>query len=345
MLHAPSPPSSPILPSPHVVKVLVVIFSGPCDIAVQQLDAEVASWRAHVFSEATKSTYSSHLRAFLRFCAEFSLTPCPAPTSTLLRYAAFLARSKCYTSVTQYLNIIRIIHQEFGYDNPVKDNWQLSSLLRGIKRGKGVTVNPKAPLMPKHLSQIRDMLRLDRLADLQFWAATLCAFFGLLRIGNLTPPHSVTRQDLSVTKKGIILYIRRSKTIQFGERTHSVVLPYLPGSHLCPVSTLLRFLGRTTSCPFDAPLFSIMDTAGRMVPLSAGAFRQRLQRVTSSCPLIPQCSMHSLRKGGATWLLSCNVPLATVRIIGDWSSDAVFRYLLPDESAKFRVLYGAAKLS
>ena len=64
-------------------------------------------WRAHVFPEATKSTYSSHLRAFLHFCAEFSLTPCPAPTSTLLGYAAFLARSKCYTSVTQYLNIIR----------------------------------------------------------------------------------------------------------------------------------------------------------------------------------------------------------------------------------------------
>ena len=106
MLHAPSPPSSPILPSPHVVKVLVVIVSGPCDNAVQWLDAEVASWRAHVFSEATKSTYSSHLRAFLRFCAEFSLTPCPAPTSTLLRYAAFPARSKCYSSVTQYLNII-----------------------------------------------------------------------------------------------------------------------------------------------------------------------------------------------------------------------------------------------
>ena len=133
--------------------------------------------------------------------------------------------------------------------------------------------------MPKHLSQIRDMLRLDRLADLQFWAATLCAFFGLLRIGNLTPPHSVTPHDLSVTKKGIILYIRRSKTIQFGERT-------LPGSHLCPVSTLLRFLGRTTSCPLDAPLFSIMESAGRIVPLSAGAFRQPLQRVTSSCPQI-----------------------------------------------------------
>ena len=202
--------------------------------------------------------------------------------------------------------------------------WEFSSLLRGIKRGNGVTVSPRAPLIPKHLSQTRDMFRLDRLADLQFWAATLCAFFGLLRIGNLTPPHSETRQDLSVTKKGTVLYIRRSKTIQFGERTHSVVLPYLPGNHLCPVSTLLCFLGRRTSCALDAPLFSIMDTAGRMVPLSAGAFRQRLHRVTSSCPQIAQCSTHSLHKGGATWLLSCNVPLAAVHIIGDWSSDAVF---------------------
>ena len=35
---------------------------------------------------------------------------------------------------------------------------------------------------------------------------------------------------------------------------------------------------------------------------------QRLQGVTSPCPQIPQCSTHSLRKGGTTWLLSSNVP-------------------------------------
>ena len=120
----------------------------------------------------------------------------------------------------------------------------------------------------------------------------------------------------TVCSPTVILHIRRSKTIQFGERTHSVVLWYVPGSHLCPVSTLLGFLGGTTSYLLDAPLLASIDAAGRLV--------QRIQRVTAIYPQIPQCSTHSLRKGGTTW------PLATVRIIGDWSSDTVFRYLLPD---------------
>ena len=208
----------------------------------------------------------------------------------------------------------------------------------GIKRSKGHRPTPKAPILPQHLHMIYHQLRLHLLPDLQFWAANLTAFFGLLRIGNITGPNSVLRSDIILTSQGIILTIRNSKTIQFGERVHKVVLPYISNNHLCPVTTLLKFLSKVTNCPLDAPLFATCGNGRRPAPLTAAAFRRKLRTITQACPLLPHCSAHSLRKGGATWLLQARVPLATVRIIGDWASDAVYHYLLPDTDAKFEVV-------
>ena len=41
-------------------------------------------------------------------------------------------RSLKSSSIKQYLNIIGILHKEFGMANPILDNWHLGSL--GVKR-------------------------------------------------------------------------------------------------------------------------------------------------------------------------------------------------------------------
>ena len=64
----------------------------------------------------------------------YDLPAVPASISTVTRYAVYLARSKCYSSVNQYLNIVRIIHLEFGLPNPLQDNWTIQSVLKGIKK-------------------------------------------------------------------------------------------------------------------------------------------------------------------------------------------------------------------
>ena len=133
------------------------------------LDSEVAHWRSLNFAETTKAAYSTHLRSYITFCRQFELQPLPAENSVLARYATFLARSKAYStvmqylniiriihapflarskaysSVMQYLNIIRIIHLEFGMPNPLSDNWNLRTVTQGIKRGKASSPNQKAP--------------------------------------------------------------------------------------------------------------------------------------------------------------------------------------------------------
>ena len=130
------------IPVSHVIPHLALPVSD-LTVECRQLDWEAASWRSQAFAPSTKATYTSHLRCFLKFCAQYRLCPCPADDNTIVRYASFLARSKCYGSVVQYLNIIRIIHQEFGLLVPSQDNWYLSTVLRGIKRSKGTAPLPR----------------------------------------------------------------------------------------------------------------------------------------------------------------------------------------------------------
>ena len=45
--------------------------------------------------------------------------------------------------------MISQMYKEFGLPNLVTDNWQLTSLLRGIRRVKGDTLRQKLPITPE----------------------------------------------------------------------------------------------------------------------------------------------------------------------------------------------------
>ena len=49
-------------------------------------------------------------------------------------------------------------------------------------------------------------------------------------------------------------------------------------------------------------------------------------------------SSHSLRRSGATHMLMNSVPIETIRVLGDWRSGVVFRYLKPSADSKLSVL-------
>ena len=71
-----------------------------------QLDTEVNQWKSLSFAESTKRTYKTHRDSYFRFCNMIKCDPIPISTDNLCRFAAFLGRSKAYTSVGQYINKI-----------------------------------------------------------------------------------------------------------------------------------------------------------------------------------------------------------------------------------------------
>ena len=111
-------------------------------------------------------------------------TPIPANTHTICCYAAFLARSLQFSSINNYLGITALLHKEFGLPNPLVDNWFLKSLLSGIKRVKGSTVNKNSLSLWTFYWGLVGLLILISVMMLLFGLFVLPLFFAFL--GNLT---------------------------------------------------------------------------------------------------------------------------------------------------------------
>ena len=136
----------------------------------KELASEVFEFRSFTFAESTKRSYRTYRDSFLRFCLIMGFTPIPANTHTICCYAAFLARSLQFSSINNYLGIIALLHKEFGLPNPLVDDWVLKSLLSGIKRVKGSTVQQKLPITLDILLGIRRIINLNISYDASFWA-------------------------------------------------------------------------------------------------------------------------------------------------------------------------------
>ena len=87
-----------------------------------------------MYGANTQQTYKTHRATCLSFCHAMGYAPVPATNDTISRYAAFLASSLKFTSVKQCMNIIRLMHVEWGLGNPLQNNFIVSSLLKGIRR-------------------------------------------------------------------------------------------------------------------------------------------------------------------------------------------------------------------
>ena len=182
-------------------------------------------------------------------------TAVPVQPDHLLQYAAFLARSLKASSLRSYLNIVGLLHREFGLPNPLINNWPLKTLLTGINRSKGVARQQKQPITPFILLRLRSTLNLTTSIDASFWAICLVAFFGMFRKSHLLPTtpfqfdptKQLTKADLQLFTWGILITIRWSKTIQFRERVVQIPLPRIPNSFLCPKAAVMGALKFTAA--------------------------------------------------------------------------------------------------
>lgn len=255
----------------------------------------------------------------------------------LCRYVAYLGKKISYNSVKQYLNVVRLLHLEAGLQNPIADNYQLNTVLAGLKRDLGSSVNRKLPITPDILLRIKPFINTSLARDNVFWAVTLTMFFGLLRKSNALPPSSntftpakhLTRSDLSVLGSGIAVTIRHSKTIQHKDRHHTVFLPTMPDHPLCPVTAVLAALRHTLGAPQDSPAFTL-PSAGGPTTYTQPMFAKQLDSYLTLAKIDTRSyGTHSLRRGGASVALQAGIPVEYIRIMGDWQTDCFRAYLTP----------------
>ena len=261
-------------------------------------------------------------------------------------YAAYLARFLLPQSVCIYLNFVGLLHKEMGLPNPLLDNWFLSSVLKGIKRSKGVPPVPKLPITVDILSFIYSQLNLQDSRQASFWAICLVLFFGLFRKshllpvsqGDFTPDTFLTRSDFTFVDSAVHVRVRWSKTIQFGQRTVTIPLVAIPSSHLCPVSAVSRAFRLSPGALDTDQAFCWRDSYfGSNRIFVYRDFMHIFQAHLSRSGLPPrQYGSHSFRRGGATFALEAGVPLDSIAVMGDWKSDAMYLYLHMPLSQRLR---------
>ena len=130
-------------------------------------------------------------------------------------------------------------------------------MLKALRRYKNCQITCQI------LLQIKDQLCFCLSKDIVFWAACLIGYFGLLRKRTLLPVTAKDPGDSCILRKdlvmdgnsGFTLNIRKTKTIQCGERVLSLPFVSCPGSPLCPYEALTYLLLVSPRDP-ELPLFS-----------------------------------------------------------------------------------------
>ena len=240
----------------------------------------------------------------------------------------FLAGSLKYTSVKQYISNIGLLHKKFGLTNPLTDNYFLSSLLKGIRRVNGDSVNQKLPITLDLLFRIFKLLNFRSSIHSSFWTMCLTAFFGMFRKSNILPTTKSTfssgkqfcKSDFTVFAWGVSVHLKWSKTIQFSDRNIQIPFSYIPNSPLCPVTAISHAFSFDKFRQGDMQAFCYIDLmSGLPLIFACFKFLSMLRAFLYQLGIdASQYAGHPFRHGGASFTHQAGLPVNMIKLLGDW---------------------------
>lgn len=250
----------------------------------------------------------------------------PAEPETVAAYLATHADALSVATLNRRLAALAKIHRSHGVANPTSSEL-VKSVLRGLKRVKGMAQRQAKPLLKEDLTLALDTTG-EGLRDLRDRALLLIGFAGGFRRSELV---GLTCGDVERVRQGMVLTLRRSKTDQTGEG-RKIGIPLARGLW-CPVGALEQWLA--TSGIVEGALFRPVDRHGRigLQALSGGAVCLVVKDRVRAVGIDPSgYSGHSLRAGLATSAAQAGVPSRKIRQQTGHASDAMLaRYIRDGE--------------
>lgn len=296
------------------------------------------------WSRNTLKTRNSQWKRFFNFCSDHNLTPLPASDRTVVRFLMFQSESSTFNTVNNYLSAICALHKFYGYQTDFRDSYMIKMFLSGIARILGKKVKQKLPISIEHLFLIYKKLDLSDPNTITMWCAMVLCFRSLLRKSNVVPEeesflgHTLRRKDAEFSRRGVVLSIKSTKTIQHLDRELLIPLNFLDSSVLC-VASMLRVHFMMCPRPLDSPLFWIKcdePNKWRMM-----LYKDLLKFIKYCISLIglsdSDFGTHSLRRGGVQFLQSVGVPFQDLQFMGDWRSFAIMHYLVTPLERRFSI--------
>jgi integrase len=253
-------PNALTLPSP-----------GPLSIAAELAglvdDANALAAESH--AESTRRAYLSDFASFEAWCAARGLVSMPALPATVAVYVTALfkgrdgVKGKALATIERALAGIAHAHRARGFEWP-RSEPTVAKVMVGIRRHLGrASTHQKSPVDDVELATLIATLD-DGLVGRRDRAVLTMGWLGAFRRSELV---GVTMADLTRTRAGLRILLRRSKTDQQGEGDFKAV-PYASNADVCPVRALDEWLaasGITTG-----PIFRAIHRSGRILDGALG---------------------------------------------------------------------------
>ena len=250
----------------------------------------------------TIRAYKSDFKDFGGFCAKNGLKSLPTEPKIVSLYMTYLStKDSKMSTLRRRLVSIGVIHRLKGHYLDTKHPIIIENLM-GIKRKKGSYQKGKKPILINHLKLIIDEIDKDKFDEtgirkLRDKTIILLGFAGGFRRIELI---SIDYEDLEFVAEGVKIFIRKSKTDQFGEGMIKG-LPYFTNQQYCPVWHLKKWLeiSEIKSGPIFRRFFKGLNLGkNRLTDQSVALF---LKKYLSNAGIENQnYSGHSLRSGFAT---------------------------------------------
>ena len=299
---------------------------------------DLQRFASNSLAENTKQAYFTGINQFEKFYHGFQLqnwSPIlPVSEVTLCFFAVFMAKSVKHDTIKAYLAAIKHLHLVHNFNLKLDTFLHLQYILRGIKRAQNTEKRTRLPITKCHLELFRGLLKPNiskRVDELMLWAAICLAFFGFLRVSELTcgktfnPAIHLSRSDISFSPSvdapvAMFVKVKASKTDPFKK---GVLLTIgSSGTTICAVSALKNYL---MSISYNGgPLFQYSD--GRF--LSRDLFTEEIRQLLRTGGYnANHYAGHSFRIGAATSAASANMPARLIKDLGRWTSDCYERYI------------------
>ena len=204
----------------------------------------------------------------------------------------------------------------------------------GLKAALALQVKQAKAITPEMLRKLYQFVDFSDHEQMVAWVAMLYGFHMLLRKSNLVPDSQptfdpvkqLTRSATCIAVNPLLVEVGWAKNLLPGSQTFAYPIIPLEDDCICPVYWTIYMLSLIPASPRH-PLFCYYK-GRRLTYLTYPRLTQWLKAWVSLAGEDSNLySSHSLRRGGCTFLFESNIPAQTIKLVGQWASDAYLRYI------------------
>ena len=313
--------------------------SSSSTISTKSIEDIIEKLRFQRNRKSTQANYYCVWKSFNDFFLRLDRRPDTWEDRLTLFVGHLIDTDKKSTTIKSYISTIRSVLSDV--DVKLNENKSLiSSLTRACKinNDKITTRFPiRVSLLKVIVNKIKRIYHNQPYLCSMYRAIIIVGYFGMLRIGEVTQgQHCVKVKDVQIgTNKNKILFIlRSSKThgkgdkpqfIKLKESTSTASTTKSKVTPICPFKAIRSYLAKRPQATNVTEQFFVFSDHKTVQPHHV---HKLLKKMLSNARIDPSYyGFHSLRSGRLIDLLELRCLVETIKKLGRWKSNAVFRYL------------------